>query len=122
MRGVEYATSLHEGDSLLIEGRVGIDVFSDRPQAIGLSLGDFVIEYATLDDRPAQMKVGAGDLLTPNVPAQQRVAQQQLPAAPPAAMTHQLFVSGKGYHMLRLGCECRLPVRADGESPAAGFP
>ena len=105
--GVEYATSLYEDNSLLIEGRVGIDIFSDRPQAIGLSLGDLVIEYATLDDQPAQMKVGAGDRLAPNVPA-----QQQLPAVPPAAMTHQLFVSGKGHHMLRIGL--RMPVARQG--------
>lgn len=112
LRGVEYSTSLYEDNSLLIEGRVGIDVFSDRPQVIGLSLGDLVIEYATLDDQPAQMKVGAADVLAPNVAGQQQLAQQQPPVVPPAAATHQLFVSGKGPHTLRVGL--RMPVARQG--------
>jgi len=112
LRGVEYSTSLYEDTSLLIEGRIGIDVFSDRPQVIDLSLGDLVIEYATLDDQPAQMKVGAADVLAPNVMAQQQIAQQQPPVVPPAAATHQLFVSGKGHHTLRIGL--RMPVARQG--------
>ena len=112
MSGVTYSTSLYEDNSLLIEGVIGIDVFSDQQLAIGLSLGDLVIEYATLDDLPAQMKVNSVNLPAPNVAPQQQAAQQQVPVAPAVAATHQLFVSGKGHHTLRIGL--RMPVARQG--------
>ena len=112
MRGVTYSTSLYEDDSLLIEGVIGIDVFSEQQLGIGLSLGDLVIEYATLDDLPAKMKVNVVDPLAPNVAPQQQANQQQVPVAPLAAGTHQLFVSGKGRHTLRIGL--RMPVARQG--------
>jgi|GEM_PF-1140783 len=113
--GVEYSTSLYEDNSLLIEGVIGIDVFSEQELTIGLPLGALVIEYATLDDNPAQMKVGLQqDPLAPNVqeqkPVQGQQAAQRIAVGPVA--THQLFVSGKGHHTLRLGL--RMPVARQG--------
>ena len=117
--GVEYSTSLYEDNSLLIEGVIGIDVFTDQELIIGLPLGDLVIEYATLDEKPAQMKVGVPQgPLAPNVAPQAQVQQQAeqqqdvQPAPVPAAASHQLLISGKGQHELRLGL--RMPIARQG--------
>ena len=113
LSGVEYSTSLYEDNSLLLEGRLGIEVFSDRQLTIGLMLGELIIEYAMLDDQPAQMKVGMPDRPLPDADLQQQQAQQQkVPVAPAAVPTHQLFVSGKGHHTLRIGL--RMPVARQG--------
>lgn len=113
LSGTEYSTSLYEDNSLLFEGQMTIDVFSTQQLTIGLALGDVVIEYAMLDDKPAQMKVVQPGLPIPNVEGQQQqAAPQQGPVVAAPGATHQLFVTGKGRHTLRIGL--RMPVGRQG--------
>ncbi len=117
LAGAVYRTVLAEGDDLLVEGILVIDVFEEGHVEVPLRLQGGVYVRATLDGRPARISVARPVLPDGrqgvNAPAQP-MAQQAMPQqanmqqAGPAVPLAVLQVSGKGRHQLEVGIRLRL--------------
>ena len=66
LAGVSYTTTLGGDDSLAVEGRMTINVFSDQYVSIPLGLDGGVLSRAQLDGKPARLSVTAP--VPPNLP------------------------------------------------------
>lgn len=111
LAGASYQATLADADSLIVTGVLEIDLFSDKPIAIPLTLVGGVLTKATLDGQPARIQIVAA--MTPQAAA---------PAIPEAVAL--LHVSGKGRKKLELTINMGLERRggwriATGRLPAA---
>ncbi len=130
-----YKTLLADGDSLLLAGRMEIDVFTDGYVQVPLGLGGGVLTRAELDGKPARISVlEKQQLPSPPAPlpkgegrqdAKPQAAVQQF-AQSPLAVSQQpdrsvivLHVTGKGRHRLELDVRLKLD-RQGGWREAAG--
>jgi hypothetical protein len=130
LAGASYGTTLSGEESLTIDGRMTIDVFSGEYVSIPLGLEGGVLSRAELDGKPARLSVTAA--APPSLPQAAVAANsaadpfaQQLPAqsdnsAPkggwrPAVAAMRpvllLHISGKGRHELAFSVRMRLERR-----------
>ncbi len=122
LAGATYQATLAAADSLAVRGAIEIDVFSDKPVAVPMTLGGGVLVKATVDGASAKLQVvqpeseSAVGNAVPGVPrnategipysappAQQQVANPAPNAAdslPPRMLL--LHLSGKGRKKLEL--------------------
>lgn len=99
--GTSYETRLVATDFLAFTGRMEIDLFSDKPVAVPLSLAGGVLERATVDGQPARLQV-----VEPAAGATAPVGNA-LRGVPPATegVPQRLFLlhlAGKGRHVVQL--------------------
>jgi hypothetical protein len=83
--GAEYSATLSTADDITLTGRLRLNVFADAPQDVPLALAGAVFTSATIDGKPAQIRVAQLDV-RPQPVAGQSAAQQ---AAPQQAATQQ---------------------------------
>ncbi|MHB8902397.1 MAG: hypothetical protein ACYC6Y_26860, partial [Thermoguttaceae bacterium] len=119
--GVSYKTTLADGDDLLVDGRMEIDVFAEGRIEIPLGLEDGAFTRAELDGSPARLSI---PVIAAAVPDQAQVGQTP-PGQPEArqALTPQvddkiahrpivlLHIEGKGRHVLQFTVRMRLERR-----------
>jgi hypothetical protein len=110
LAGATYQATLAAADSLAVRGTIEIDVFSDKPVAVPLTLGGGVLVKATVDGAAAKLQVVQPEPAAANAPAPQpaqQPAQQQAKLAPNAPENLPprmllLHLSGKGRKKLEL--------------------
>jgi autotransporter-associated beta strand protein len=113
LSGATYNATLEGDETLNITGQMQINVFVDEYVSIPLGLRGGVLARATLDGKPAQMKI---------VSSQPEPVAQGKAAAPIARADTTLFllqVSGKGPHKLEMEVRLKL-ARVGGWRGTAG--
>ena len=110
LAGASYTATLVGEEYLLVEGRLDIDVFADKPVMVPFKLGGGVLTTAELDGKPARMSV-PGPIATPQAEAQQQAAQASKPADPAAGSVIVLHVDKQGRHRFDLAVRMRLQRR-----------
>src|SRR4030095_12109313 len=110
LAGATYQATLAAADSLAVRGTIEIDVFSDKPVAVPMTLGGGVLVKATVDGASAKLQVVQPEGTAPNAPGQQpaqQAAQQgdnpvahAADALPPRLLL--LHLSGKGRKKLEV--------------------
>ncbi|MCI0360789.1 MAG: hypothetical protein L0211_20110, partial [Planctomycetaceae bacterium] len=106
LAGATYQATLAAADSLAVRGTIEIDVYSDKPVAVPMTLGGGVLVKATVDGASARLQVVQPEGTAPNAPAQQPAQQAANPAPnaaealPPRLLL--LHLSGKGRKKLEL--------------------
>jgi hypothetical protein len=138
LAGGSYSARLEDGPSLVVQGRLEIDVFAEGPVSVPFGLAGCVLSRADLDGTPARLGI-AGPAPSPGTngpPAAQGgpPAAQGGPPVPPSAPSTPsseppapekpgpdarsartlvvLHISGKGRHVLDL--TARLPLERRG--------
>jgi hypothetical protein len=111
LAGATYQATLAAADSLAVRGTIEIEVFSDKPVAVPMTLGGGVLVKATVDGASAKLQVVEPNATAPNAPAEktakQPAHQQAANPAPNAADSLPprmllLHLSGKGRKKLEL--------------------
>jgi hypothetical protein len=110
LAGASYTATLVGEEYLLVEGRLEIDVFGDKPVIVPLKLGGGVLTKAELDGKPARLSVPR-PIPVRRAKAKQRAAKSRKPAAPAAGSMIVLHVDKKGRHRLDLVVRMRLERR-----------
>ena len=98
--GAAYTTTLAEGEVLVVKGSLALDVYTEKPCHIPLSLDKGVLARAQLDGAPARIRVVNPE---PDL-------NQQKAVAPPAPRV-MLEVHGKGRHRFDVEIRVRLSRR-----------
>jgi hypothetical protein len=106
LAGVDYAVVLDEGDDLVLQGTIDIQVFQDGDVEVPLALQQGVIAGAKLDGQPARLKAVQPASPPPRSPSKKQAAANQAAAPPPALLT--VLVQGKGQHRLELSVRVRV--------------
>jgi len=121
--GASYEAALLDADSLTINGRIAIDVFTDEPVDVPLRLHDAVLTRATVDGRPAQIRVvmpaAAAPAAEANASAQPAAQQAARPAPsqavglpqaadPAAGALAVLRIQGQGRRTVEVSLRLRL--------------
>ncbi|MGI8978529.1 MAG: hypothetical protein ACR2FY_04845 [Pirellulaceae bacterium] len=126
LAGASYQARLDESDALLINGTIEIELYSDKPVTIPLTLVGGVLAKATLDGKAARIQVvqpGPIPAAQPNAPAQQ---QAQAPSAPGGAAVPEaialLHASGKGRKKLEISIRMGLERRGGWRIVAGRLP
>ena len=70
LAGATYQATLAAADSLAVRGTIEIDVFSDKPVAVPMTLGGGVLVKATVDGASAKLQVVESAPAAPNAPAE----------------------------------------------------
>ena len=123
LAGAAYKTQLADDDSLLLTGRMEIDVFVDGFLEIPLELGGGVLSRAEFDGKPARLSVPPPLAVSQQPPAGSQ--QQPIAALQPSGRSILLLhVSGRGPHRLDLAVRLKLSRQggwrmAEGVLPAA---
>ncbi|HIN94268.1 MAG TPA: hypothetical protein EYN03_01370, partial [Planctomycetes bacterium] len=102
--GAHYETTLVDGEYLLLQGHIDIDVFSSKEVTVPLNLNGGVLQNATLDDKPASLEVR--NRVAPAAQVEQQVQQKAAPQqaanmpaqAATAVSSMVLHITGKGRH------------------------
>ena len=120
LAGASYTATLVGEEFLLVEGRLEIEVFGDKPVIVPLKLAGGVLTTAELDGKPARLSVPQ-PIPEPKAQAQQQAAK---PAASAAGSIVVLHVDKKGRHRLDVAVRMRLERRggwrvAQGVLPSA---
>jgi len=132
LSGASYTTTLEGDEYLLVEGRLEIDVFTEKHVEIPLALAGGVLARAELDGKPARLSVLRPDVKpdqSRSQSKQQQVRQQAAnqaaaPVPKPQPSLVALYVLGKGRHELEVAVRLRLDRRGgwrvtEGLLPAA---
>ena len=123
--GATYQTSLDNDESLLLTGRIEIDVFVAGGVQIPLRLGGGVLTEAQLDGKPARLSAAAAR--EPQQVKQSAALATDDPFAPPQPKNPGILVlhlSDKGHHALQLAIRIKLSRQggwrvAEGVLPSA---
>ena len=119
LAGAAYSTTLEGEDSLLISGRVEIDVWADGYVSIPLGLGNGVLSRAELDGKAARLSIaqplaegasGVGGLHDASAfaPPSAELVPPGAKGGLPGSSLLLLHVSGKGRHSFELEVRMRL--------------
>ncbi len=131
LAGAAYTATLHGDDSLLVEGRLEIDVLADGFVTVPLGLSGGVLARAEWDGKPARLTLAAPADASPGpqaaLPAQPSPNPAPQAASPPSPNPRPvvlLYVSGKGRHEVQVTVRMKLDRRGgwrvvDGALPAA---
>lgn len=127
LAGASYTTTLEGEESLVVQGELEIDVYTEGFVSVPLGLGGGVLTQAELDGRPARLDVARPDPPPPPADGQQQAAPQSGRSETGAAAARSLLllhVAGKGRHRLQLAVRLRLERRggwrvAEGVLPSA---
>ncbi len=109
MAGAGYSVVFEEGDDVVFQGYVDIQVFSDEAVEVPLALRQGVIANAKLDNKPARLKAVQPAEPAPQPQAKQQKAANAAPAPPPVLLT--VLVEGQGRHRLDLSVRVRVTRR-----------
>ncbi|MFN0022202.1 MAG: hypothetical protein ACKVP0_28465 [Pirellulaceae bacterium] len=127
LAGASYSARLDESDALLINGTMEIELYTDKPVTIPLTLVGGVLAKATLDGKAARIQVVQPAPATPNAaPAQQQQKQKaQAPNGPGGAVPEAvalLHASGKGRKKLEISIRMGLERRGGWRIVAGRLP
>lgn len=125
--GAQYEVTLEESEYLVLRGSLALDVFSDQPVAVPLTLSEGVITSAELDGkparitafRPARSSTGGEAPLDPSPP--QAAVQSSLPQGVSPAMVF-LTVEGQGRHTLELSIRVKVDRQGGWRNARAALP
>lgn len=105
LAGSSYQATLGSADSLLLQGTIEIDVFTDKPVAVPLRIGGGVLVRALVDGKAARLQV------VESVPEPQAAAQQAANAAAAPLADGRLallHLTGKGRKKLEVSIQLGL--------------
>ncbi|MCE9524418.1 MAG: hypothetical protein K8R36_00020, partial [Planctomycetales bacterium] len=127
LAGASYSARLDESDALLITGTMEIELYTDKPVTIPLTLVGGVLAKATLDGKAARIQVVQPAPAAPNAaPAQPQQQQKaQAPIGPGGAVPEAvalLHASGKGRKKLEISIRMGLERRGGWRIVAGRLP
>ena len=123
LAGANYTARLEESDALLVTGMMEIELYTDKPVTIPLTLVGGVLAKATLDGQAARIQVVQPVPAAPNAPPEQKAQMPNAPGGVPEAVA-LLHASGKGRKKLEISIRMGLERRGGwrivaGRVPAA---
>jgi hypothetical protein len=122
--GANYSATLDGGESLVIEGRMEIDVFVEHAVSVPMSLAGGVLTKINVDGEEKSASMGLTAMAPPADTPNQAAKQQRARPQPPAAPALTLLLTGRGRHQVDLALRFRLQrsggwQMADGKLPVA---
>ncbi len=125
LAGASYQTRLDESDALLITGTMEIELYTDKPVTIPLTLVGGVLAKATLDGQAARIQV-VQPIAVPQAanapPAQQQAKMPNPPGGAVPEAVALLHASGKGRKKLEISIRMGLERRGGWRIVAGRLP